>query len=266
MKANKLHYIPIILIIIFGNACKKETIETEEEEQTELILDSIDMLTPAYYNPNPDTSFILEVNQFISFAQKENFHFPLKDELGNNPIYTIPIWGIFGAGKGPNGTSEHHPAIDIQIENYETNVNIYAAHDGAVSTYKDADKYRHYISITKNIEDSNNQVIGKLVTIYAHIDLDLDEAGSINMNGQNVNKGDLISKHLYSETVGGPHLHFEIRYYRPDDIGTETYYSITNTSLPNITEPSAGQWIYGLWNPKVGYGFGNPINHGPDFQ
>ena len=72
------------------------------------------------------------------------------------------------------------------------------------------------------------------------------------------------AKHLYSGTRGGPHLHFEIRYYRSEDTGNETFYgnSIGPGGSSDLTEPSAGSWSYGYWNPDIGYGFGNPKNHG----
>lgn len=99
-----------------------------------------------------------------------------------------------------------------------------------------------------------------MVTLYAHIDLDLDSADNLILDGQFVNKGDIISKHLYSGTLGGPHLHFEIRYYRPTDIGDEEYYGWSGGN-PDFTEPSTGSWSYGYWNPNNGYGFANPENH-----
>ncbi|MFT6020696.1 MAG: murein DD-endopeptidase MepM/ murein hydrolase activator NlpD, partial [Saprospiraceae bacterium] len=73
-------------------------------------------------------------------------------------------------------------------------------------------------------------------------------------------KGDLVSKNLYSETMGGPHLHFEIRFYRNSEIGNEDFYNWQNSG--NYTTQSSGIWSYGYWNPDVGYGFGNPLNFG----
>lgn len=103
----------------------------------------------------------------------------------------------------------------------------------------------------------------KLVTPYAYIDLDLDEADGLILNGVTVHAGDLISQHLYAGTVGGPHLHFEIRYYRPADIGDEEFYGFAGPRTdPSLTEPPSGPWTHGIWNPNVGYGFGDPRNHG----
>ncbi len=68
--------------------------------------------------------------------------------------------------------------------------------------------------------------------------------------------GDLISKHLYEGTRGGPHLHFEIRYYRPTDNGTEEFYGFRQSA------PGAGDWPNGRWDPDHGYGFGPPASHG----
>lgn len=67
------------------------------------------------------------------------------------------------------------------------------------------------------MKDDQRTVIGQMVTIYGHLDLTLDEADNIFMDGQTVHQGDIVSKHLYSGTTGGPHLHFETRFYRPAD-------------------------------------------------
>ncbi|MBL4700051.1 MAG: peptidoglycan DD-metalloendopeptidase family protein [Phycisphaeraceae bacterium] len=99
--------------------------------------------------------------------------------------------------------------------NRETNVTLYATYDGRVTTFRNAPKFRHYLALTKNIVADNGDILGKIVTVYAHLDLDLDKASGLSLDGAIVKKGDTISKHLYAGTKGGPHLHFEIRYYRP---------------------------------------------------
>lgn len=216
-----------------------------------------DMLTPAYYNAATGDPFRDEVNTFIYHAQREPLHHPLQNGTNAIPAFTVPVGGYFGAGKGPGGTAEHHPAVDLHVGNDATVVDVFAAHGGTVQTYKNVvQKFRHHLSITQSITNNTGQVIGKMVTVYAHLDLNLDEAGGLFMDGQTVNAGDLVSKHLYSGTMGGPHLHFEIRYYRPDDAGDEEFYGF------NFTVPSAGPWPYGYWDPNIGYGFGDPKNHG----
>jgi len=264
-KRSIMLYISIIFINILISGCSKETIveRIEEEDKDKVNLNSLDMLTPAYYKSNTDTSFIVKINQFLNLVQQEQFHHPLKSLSGEIPSYEIHR--KFGDGIGPGGTAQYHPAADLHVGNKETGVYMYAAHDGYVTTVKNANKYRHYVSITKDIVDADGELTGKLVTLYAHVDLDLDEAESLNMNGKQVNKGDVISRHLYSGTLGGPHLHFEIRYYRKTDAGDETFYGYGNPDLPELKEPSAGKWLYGVWNPDVGYGFGNPLSHGLDF-
>ena len=217
-----------------------------------------DMLTPEYYLTLNGYPFRNEVNMFVHFARLSSFHHPLEDSIGQMPQFTINRG--FGDGIGAGGTSQHHPAIDLHIGNSDSLVNLYAAHDGSVTVYRDAPKYRHYLSITKNIEDSLGSVIGKMVTLYAHIDLDLDSIDNLLIDGQFVSKGDLVSKHLYSGTMGGPHLHFEIRYYRPSDLGNEDFYGWVGGN-PDFTSPSTGSWLYGDWNPDIGYGFANPDNH-----
>lgn len=222
-----------------------------------------DMLTPTYYQASEDTPFRTEVESFLRVCQADDFHHPLANEQGQFPKFTIPATGLFGAQKGPAAAAQHHPAVDLHVGNRVTAANVYAAHDGVVATFRDAAKYRQYVSITKTILDSQGTILGKLVTLYAHVDLDLDEAGGLLLDGQIVQAGDLISQHLYSGTVGGPHLHFEIRYYRPMDIGTEEFYGFAGPRASvDLSEPSAGPWPHGIWNPNVGYGFGDPRNHG----
>ena len=217
-----------------------------------------DLLTPAYYSAPIGDAFRNEINKYIFFARQECFHHPLEDEFGVTPSYTIPSEGTFEAGKGPGGTGEHHKANDLHVGSDDSLVTMYAAIDGYVSTYYDQLIYRDYLTITKDVKDSNDVVLGKMVVIYGHLDLIKDTTAGLFMDGQYVSKGDVVSNFLYSGTVGGPHLHFEIRYYRVGDAGTETYYGFTGAGL---TDPSAGIWTYGLWNPSIGYGFGQMENH-----
>jgi murein DD-endopeptidase MepM/ murein hydrolase activator NlpD len=216
-----------------------------------------DMLTPVYYNATNDAAFREALNEFIFFAQKEPFHHPLQDGTNSLPTIHVPAGGVFGADKtGLMGfVVESHPATDFYVGNQWTAVDLFAAYDGTVTTARDLNKYNHAVYLTKNITNGFGDVLGKLVTLYAHVDLDLDEAGGLFMNGQSVQAGDLISEHLYSDTRGGPHLHFEIRYYRPSETGNEEFYGFS------YSEPSAGPWVYGTWDPNKGYGFGDPRNH-----
>jgi murein DD-endopeptidase MepM/ murein hydrolase activator NlpD len=223
-----------------------------------------DLLTPVYYTSVSDSEFRNEVNKFVYYARQVQFQHPLQNESGNIRVYTVPSNGMFGAEKGQLQDIEYHPAVDLHVGNGESTVNLYAAHDGYITTMKEVDKYRQLISITKEIKDDAGRILGKIVTIYGHVDLDLDEASSLSLNGTYVQKGDLISMHLYEGTTGGPHLHFEVRYYRPDDSGIEEFYGGNNrpNGNPLLTEPSAGGWSYGYWNSDVGYGFANPKNQG----
>ena len=97
-----------------------------------------------------------------------------------------------------------------------------------------------------------------------HVNQVFLEADGLPLDGKTVHKGEVISRHLYAGTMGGPHLHFEIRYYRPHDKDDETYYGARFPGVKNsdLTEPSTGPWSYGYWNPGIGYGFANPRNHG----
>lgn len=223
-----------------------------------------DMLTPRYYRSGPQDAFRMAVERMIAEAEKETFHHPLQDEAGRKPRLVVPEVGRFGAGKGPGGNKEHHPAVDFHVDEGTTQVPIHAAHDGKATAFRNVPKYRHALAIAKDVVASDGKKLGKLVTVYAHLDLDLDKAAGIDLNGKTVRKGDVISRHLYSRTLGGPHLHFEIRYYRAGDKGNEDFYGFrfpfSRDSV--LTEKSAGPWSYGFWNPKAGYGFADPRNHG----
>ena len=247
----------ILTILMFLSSCNNND-TTEIEEQTVYEINengaSQDFLTPNYYNTN-ETDLRDEINKFIHFARSENYQHPFENSNGNIASYTINR----GFGDGIGGTIQHHPAIDLYPNNLSENI-IYATHGGIVNTYRDSPKYRHYATITKDINDSENNLIGKIVTIYAHIDLDLDESELIQLNGLTINKGEVVSKNLYSGTMGGPHLHFETRFYKNSDIGNEDFYHWQN--IENYTTQSSGIWSYGYWNPQVGYGYGNPVNFG----
>ncbi len=218
-----------------------------------------DMLQPAYYHVTNSNPFRTEINTFVHFARLISFNHPLQNPSGQMPEYSTPLNGEFGAIKGFDPNKQHHAALDMHVGNNETAVNLYAAYDGYVSTTQDVLKYRDYLAITKNVTNESGSEIGKIVALYAHIDVDLDINDGLNLNGSNVVKGQLISKNLYSGTVGGPHLHFEIRYYRNTDIGTESYYGM-RLGNPTFTEESTGSWIYGFWDPNVGYGFADMNN------
>ena len=243
----------LILMIFSISLCSSLFAQTNypnnENEQYE------DLLTPQYYNTPDSGNFRLELNKFIHFSRMIPFQHPFQPPSGEIPQYTIGR--SFGDGLGPGGTGSHHPAIDYYLTNNDS-MNLYAACDGYVKIDKTVDRYRHFLSITSEVKDSTEKVIGKMVVIYAHIDLDFDAADNINLEGKFVKKGDLVSKHLYSGTVGGPHLHFEIRYYRATDTGEEDFYG---GQVGDKTSPSAGSWTYGFWNPDAGYGFAHPYNH-----
>ena len=248
----KVFSIVFYAVLILGKTLTAQTTYPNNEDgQYE------DMLTPQYYHSANGEAFRHEINKFIHFSRLESFRHPLADSSWQIPNYDIHR--DFGDNIGPNIAVQHHPAIDLHFDNRETNVNFYAAYSGYVSTYRDAAKYRHYLSLTKSIEDDEGNVIGKMVSLYAHIDLDLDSVDNILMDGKFVNQGDIISKHLYSGTLGGPHLHFEIRYYRPGETGSEEFYGWSGGSSA-FTEPSAGSWSKGYWDPNIGYGFANPEN------
>jgi len=255
------YYYLFIFISIAISSCSKESSvgmnDVLADDDDEIIEERLyaNMLTPAYYLSTTNTSFKTELNQFMSMAEQTAFSHPLGAEE-SRPNFVVK--SKFGDEKGAGPATQYHPAIDIYIGNAVTNVNLYAVHEGIVTTARDVEKYRQYVAVTKEIKDSNNELLGKLVTLYAHIDLDLDASENLIEEGAFVSKGTLISKNLYANTVGGPHLHVEVRYYRATDIGNEEFYGASSSTF---TQTSEGDWDYGFWNPDVGYGYANPKNH-----
>jgi len=246
-----------ILILILGlifslNIFSQEYPNNEDGEYQ-------DMLTPAYYNTPLSEDYRTELNTFVHFARLTPFQNPVENSSSQIPTYTITRG--FGEELTQNEIIlQHHPAIDLHFENNQADIEMFASMDGYIQTYEDAPKYRDYLSITKDVEDNEGNILGKIVVIYAHIDLELDIANGLLMEGQYVNKGDLVSNHLYSQTVGGPHLHYEIRYYKTSDVGNEEFYGWAGGNTA-YTEPSAGIWEYGAWDPNFGYGFADPENY-----
>ena len=270
MKLNllnfKKHRFIVLLFIPIMLGCSSSDDNGLQNHVNEVPINGVDFLTPQYYDLE-NTSLRETINDFISVAQQEVFHHPLENSSGQIPDFSVPNQGRFGVPKGSGDSATHHPAVDLHVGNGQTSVALYAAHDGIIAAVKNAPNFRDFLSITKNILNEQGQIIGKIVTYYAHIDLALDEAEGLSLNGQQINKGDLISKNLYSETTGGPHLHFEIRYYRPSDLGSETFYGSTSGpgGSPGFTRASAGFWSLGNWHPNVGYGFADPESHGLNF-
>jgi len=239
--------ITLLSLITFINQSYGQSYPNNETGQYE------DMLTPEYYNTPNGGLFRNEVNKFVHFARLIPFQYPLEQTT------TYSLARGFGDGIGFNNTSQHHNAFDMHIGNNDSNVVMLASIDGIITTYRNAPKYRDYLTITNNVKDSLGVIIGEIVVLYGHIDLNLDSLDNRLLNGLNINKGDTVSKHLYSGTAGGAHLHFEIRYYRVSDNGIDDFYNWQNNSPTTIL--SSGSWSYGYWNPNLGYGFAHPDNH-----
>ena len=255
-KKSKLMKNPILIFLVL--ICSSTSLPAQPDYPENEDGSYGDLLTPEYYDTPEGEPFREEVNKMVWFARQTPFHHPLADSLGNLPAYMIRRG--FGDGTGFMKSTEHHPAYDFYIGNGVTDVSIYAAHDGFVRIQRNAEKYRHFLSITSDIIDSFGNSLGKMVCLYGHIDLDLDSMDGLELEGQFVQRGQLVSRHLYAETMGGPHLHFEIRYYRPTDAGTEEFYGWRGAN-PDLTVPSSGPWTFGHWDPDTGYGYAHPENH-----
>ncbi len=212
-----------------------------------------DMLHPDYYS---SADFKTEADAALCLIRQESFGFPLDPGYQ----YTLAPAGAFGADKGTPPSTEH-PAIDLYppANSTDTAMNIYAIHAGYVSLHSNVLKYGNYIGVTSDVPDGSGKVAAKLETLYAHVDL----TASNLIEGQYVNKADLLVPQLTGTTVGGPHLHLESRLYRATDLGTEDYYGqlTAGRTLPSLSS----DYPLGYWTPNVGYGFVNPVNLGFSF-
>ncbi|MFT6338405.1 MAG: hypothetical protein ACJATI_005178 [Halioglobus sp.] len=227
------------LIVLVGHSYE-QSYPNKEDYQYQ------DLLTLEYYDtPNGGDSFRDEVNKYVHFARQIPFLHPLANANGTFPA--ILVTREFGDIVGQAGNTEYHNAPDMKVVgSNDTTVTLFASINGIINTYRDALKYRDYSTITQNVEDSLGGILGKIVVLYGHLDLNLDSLDNRNLDGEYINQGDTISNHLYSETEGSTHLHFEIRYYRNIDNGTERYYGKPN-GFPNFTDPSTAPWSHGEW-------------------
>ena len=155
----------IILLLITSNLFAQYP--NNEDGQFE------DILTPEYYNTSNGGAFRDKVNTFVHFARLVPFKHPLEDLSGQIPGYFVTREFGFVIN-----ASQHHAATDMRVGG-DTLVNMFASFDGYVATYKNAPKYRDYLTITHNIKDSLGNEIGKMLAIYGHIDLILDEADGL---------------------------------------------------------------------------------------
>ena len=248
---KKLWVIFILLVTIF-------TLASCENENTNEIYygyesEFDDMINPAHYT---DDGYTDEIVEFLYYAHQMDFYDPISTE--DHVISTN--FGSFGSLKGRAPNYEYHPAIDLKVDNNETIVNIYAVFDGLVKVYTDQAKYRDMLTLETEVRNDNGDLLGSILIIYAHIDVADDLLDNMNPDKQDVQKGDTLSMNLYEGTVGGPHLHFEIRYYLNTDDISGGYFEYYGSKM-NFDLPSESPWEYGYWSSTNGIGFGNPKNH-----
>ena len=81
-----------------------------------------------------------EADAFLAACQTVQMKHPLQDSEGLIPLYDAPRWGAFGAGKGPTRDEAHHAATDLKVGGGQTDVQLFAAYDGVVATFRDAPK------------------------------------------------------------------------------------------------------------------------------
>jgi hypothetical protein len=152
-----MKYITLFAVLVYFGVSSAAQAQAVDES-----IHSMDMLSPAYYKPAEDNPFRAEVDAFITASRKVVFHHPFENADREKPDYQIPDWGKFGAGKPPWKSVQYHPAWDFKVGGGETEVQVYAAHDGQVTTFRDAPKYRHYLAITKPVTDEQGKVPGEI--------------------------------------------------------------------------------------------------------
>jgi len=236
--------------------------------------DDLDMLNPQYYNSSKSSSFRKEVNKFVHFARDQ---YQMMDPLYYSDSYTVS--SEFMEDRG----SKLHAGVDLaplpgEYVSYsdwqaydmpeEWGYWVNAAHDGYMKVRRELQGYGQSIYISDTVFDDRNKAIGKVTTVYGHLDKDyMDEYAGWDNEGDYVNEGYEIGYMGNTGTSSGAHLHFEIRYYKPGANGTETYYGSTSAGgrSRDGSHNYNGVAFKGYWNDSYGYGYGNPTNHGLPF-
>ena len=201
----------------------EETGEEEEveEEYTVTILDveltrkPLEDIVAERLTGNDDASTLYAAYQQTNGALQQ-FYTPLDTDW-----YSL-IKSYYGYRKNPiTGENQFHRGIDIAVPE---GTEVYAGHDGTVTTAAYDDDYGNYIVIT----DSKG-----FTTKYAHLE-------SMNVSaGQTVRHGEIIGKTGSTGAVTGSHLHLEClsdgEYYNP-----LFYFENGNGSIYGTTDPIGG--------------------------
>ena len=201
----------------------EETGEEEEveEEYTVQILDveltrkPLEDIVAERLTGNDDASVLYAAYQQTNGALQQ-FYTPLDLDW-----YSL-IKSYYGYRKNPiTGDNQFHRGIDIAVPE---GTEVYAAHDGTVTTAAYDEDYGNYIVI----QDSEG-----FVTKYAHLESMAVSAG------QTVKHGAVIGKTGSTGAVTGSHLHLEClsggEYYNP-----LFYFENGNGSIYGTTDPSGG--------------------------
>ena len=199
----------------------EETGEEEEEEYevsilgVELTRKPLEDIVADRLNGNEDASVLYAGYQATNGALQQ-FYTPLDIDW-----YSM-ISSYYGYRKNPiTGENQFHRGIDIAVSE---GTEVYAGHDGTVTTAEYNDDYGNYIVIT----DSKG-----FTTKYAHLE-------SMNVSaGQTVRHGEIIGKTGNTGASTGSHLHLEClsdgEYYNP-----LFYFENGNGSIYGTTDPIGG--------------------------
>ena len=195
--------------------------EDEEEEYTVKILDveltrkPLEDIVAERLTGNDDASSLYAAYQETNGALQQ-FYTPLDLDW-----YSL-IKSYYGYRKNPmTGENQFHRGIDISVP---AGTEVYAGHDGTVTTAEYDDDYGNYVVIS----DSEG-----FTTKYAHLE-------SMNVSaGQSIKHGAIIGKTGSTGAVTGSHLHLEClcdgEYYNP-----LFYFENGNGSIYGTTDPIGG--------------------------
>ena len=199
----------------------EETGEEEEEEYevsilgVELTRKPLEDIVAERLTGNDDASVLYAGYQATNGALQQ-FYTPLDIDWYNM------ISSYYGYRKNPiTGDNQFHRGIDIAVPE---GTEVYAGHDGTVTTAEYNDDYGNYIVIT----DSKG-----FTTKYAHLESMKVSAG------QTVRHGEIIGKTGNTGASTGSHLHLEClsdgEYYNP-----LFYFENGNGSIYGTTDPIGG--------------------------
>ncbi|MEW5767798.1 MAG: M23 family metallopeptidase [bacterium] len=190
------------------------------------------LMHPKYYKKD-GAKFAAQAEKAIEAAKKIKFYYPVSQY---NRITSGFRW--------LRGTKVH-AGVDVKVGE---GTPVMAAHEGIVTYTGKISGYGNAVYLTDSINDDNGKPVGKLTTVYGHLRLKdgVLPAEQAKLN-YSYSEGNLIGLSGNTGVSTGPHLHFEVRYLKPNATG-----------YANVAEK--GGWT------DYGFCYANPAVHGLNWE